>query len=125
RDLLVLDQAVEYARAWPRDGSASTEHLFYSVRASVRDSGGRAPSGHSLNASVNQRQNRPGGGGSGKSATRPSSRSRTCAVNAATSRRRSRPATSTGGPIRTRTRRPKASQLVPLIATGTIGTPAR
>ena len=98
------------------------------VRSEPRSPARRAaapPSGQSLKTSVTHRPTGPGGGKSGRSATSAWSAVQRRAVSSSTASRRGRPATSIGSPTTTRTRRPSLSQLVPLIAIGTSGTPER
>ena len=87
-------------------------------------SAGRAPSGHSLNSSVSHRPNRPGGG-VGEVGDQLQQRLLRASGERRDRLRVARPSAGIGSPTRIRTVRPKPSQLVPLIATGTIGTPAR
>ena len=123
---LGVDQSFEYARVGsPGPGGAALPQK--SNISSVRGlrQRWRDPSSHSLKSSVSHRPKRPGGGRSGKSATSSWRLDRIRAVSSGTPRRRSKPLTSIGLPMRSRTRRPKPSQFVPLMATGTTGTPAR
>ena len=94
-------------------------------RSQRRSAASRDPSGQSLNCSVSQRPTRPGGSTAGASATSSWRRVHSSAVRP--------PIASPGRPAPdrerlphpTRTRPPKRSQLVPLMAIGTSGTPDR
>ena len=110
------------------------EHARQAAVGVVRAIGGggapgppsREPSGQSLNSSVSQRPTRPGGATGGASATRSCS-ARPELGGQAVDRLAGRPAARprSARPTLTRTRPPKRSQLVPLMAIGTSGTPER
>ena len=93
--------------------------------ASPSPSAGRAPSGQSLNTSVSQRPNGPGSDGSGKSAVIDRSASAVRRVRDSTASFVGRPSGTIGSPTRILILRPTPSQLVPLMASGMMGTPAR
>ena len=69
--------------------------------------------------------NLPGRLRSGKSAASSRRAARVASVRARTAALVGRPLVGIGSPIRIRTRLPNEYQVVPLMATGTIGTPLR